>query len=131
MKKLFYPVVFHPEESGYSVSVPDIEGCFSQGETLEEACEMAKDAIGLCLEEYAAQGQEFPAASSPGELSLEEGDFVALVDFDPLEYRKKHDNRAVKKTVTIPSWLNTLAEEQHLSFSGILQEGLKQHLNLS
>ena len=50
MNKVFYPAVFHPEEVGFSVSVPDIDGCFSEGDTMEEAMEMTFDAIGLCLE---------------------------------------------------------------------------------
>ena len=130
MKKLFYPAVFHPEDTGYSVFVPDIAGCFSQGDTLEEAVEMISDAIGLCLEEAAAQNEAPPQPSNPKEISCEAEDFVALVEFDWIAYQKKHDNRSVKKTLTIPSWLNTLAEEQHINFSGVLQAALKQQLHL-
>lgn len=128
MKKIFYPAIFHPEETGYSVSVPDIDGCFSEGDTLEEAIDMITDAIGLCLE--GCNGQ-FPAPSNPAELHHDKGDFVSLVPFDMIAYHKKHDTRAVKKTLTIPSWLNAAAEEQHLNFSGVLQEALKDRLNIN
>jgi antitoxin HicB len=130
MKKLFYPAVFHPEDTGYSVFVPDIDGCFSQGDTLEEAIEMISEAIGLCLEEFAERHEEAPLPSSPKNVICEPEDFVALIEFDWIAYQKKHDTRSVKKTLTIPSWLNTLAEEQHINFSGVLQSALKQQLNI-
>lgn len=130
MKKLFYPAVFHPEDTGYSVFVPDIDGCFSQGDTLEEAIEMISDAIGLCMEEYAEQKAAIPQPSNPKEIDCESDDFVALIEFDWIAYQKKHDTKSVKKTLTIPSWLNTMAEDQHINFSGVLQSALKQQLNI-
>lgn len=125
MKKIYYPAVFHPEEIGYSVTVPDIPGCFTQGDSLEEAVEMASDAIGLCLEE----GETFKA-SLPNDISCAPGEFVVLIEFDQISYFKKHDTKAVKKTLTIPSWLNSLAEEQHINFSSLLQAALKERLNV-
>ena len=126
MSNIYYPAVFHPEEVGFSVSVPDVEGCFTQGDTLEEAVEMALDAIGLCLE----GAETLPTPSLPNSVQTEPSDFVALVAFDQLEYQKKHNNRAVKKTLTLPAWLNALAEEQHINFSSVLQTALKQQLHL-
>lgn len=127
MNKVFYPAVFHPEEQGYSVTIPDIDGCFTQGDTLEEAMDMAVDAIGLCLEGCAGS---FPPASNPVDMKPDSGDFVTLVPFDMLAYRKKHETRAVKKTLTIPSWLNEAAEEQHINFSSVLQSALKKQLHI-
>ncbi|MFR3238092.1 MAG: type II toxin-antitoxin system HicB family antitoxin [Acutalibacter sp.] len=126
MNKIYYPAVFHPEEVGFSVFVPDVQGCATQGDTLEEATEMALDAIGLCLEET----KDFPTPSLPSSIQTEPGDFVALVPFDALEYQKKYSSRAVKKTLTIPAWLNSLAEEHHVNFSSVLQSALKQQLHL-
>ena len=127
MNKLYYPAIFHPEETGYSVSVPDLDGCFSEGDTLEEAMDMTCDAIGLCLEEYAGA---YPTPSNPADIQAETGDFISLVPFDPLQYRRKHNTRAVKKTLTIPSWLNALAEERHINFSRVLQAALLDRLHL-
>lgn len=127
MNKLYYPAIFHAEDVGYSVSVPDIDGCFSEGDTLEEAIEMTIDAIGLCLEE--CEGN-FPKVSNPASFKLQEGDFVSLIPFDILLYRKKHDTKAVKKTLTIPSWLNAAAEEKHINFSSVLQSALKEQLHI-
>jgi predicted RNase H-like HicB family nuclease len=128
MIKLYYPAIFHPEKTGYSVTVPDIDGCFSEGDTLEEAIEMTCDAIGLCLEEC---GENYPVPSNPADIKTEPGDFVSLVPFDLLQYRRKHDTRAVKKTLTIPSWLNVIAEENHINFSSVLQTALKEQLHIN
>lgn len=128
MNRLYYPAIFHPEETGYSVSVPDIDGCFSEGDTLGEAIEMVCDAIGLCLEELAGS---YPEPSNPAKIKVEPGDFISLVPFDLLQYRRKHDTRAVKKTLTIPSWLNAVAEENHINFSSVLQAALKEQLHIS
>ena len=130
MKKLFYPAVFQKEVLGYSVYVPDIPGCNTQGDTLEQAYEMAFDAIGLCVAEEIEASGNVPTPSSPETIELSEDEFVVLIDFDFDEYCRKYDHRAVKKTLTIPAWLNTMAEKSNINFSLILQEALKSKLNL-
>lgn len=130
MFKLFYPAIFHPEDVGYSVTVPDLDGCVSEGDSLEEAYEMITDAIGLCITDMLENGKVAPIASSPQSIKHNSDDFVMLVEFDQLAYMRRHDTKAIKKTLTIPSWLNTMAEENHLNFSGILQDALKDQLNL-
>ena len=125
MKNHYYPAIFHPEEVGYSVFVPDIEGCSTQGDTMDEAVEMAKDAIGLMLD----GAGEHPQASSPSALPLADGEFVVMIPFNPSEYARKN-NRAVKKTLSLPAWLNEAAEAAHLNFSGVLQEALKAKLDM-
>lgn len=126
MAKIYIPVIFHSEECGYSAFVPDLEGCYSQGETLDETIEMIQDAIGLYLEDLG----EFPAFSKPNEVNCERGDFIMAVAFDKLAYDRKHSTKSVKKTLTIPSWLNEAAEEAHINFSGVLQAALKRQLNI-
>lgn len=123
---IFYPVIFHPEAIGYSTCVPDLDGCFSQGDTLTEALEMTTDAIGLFLNSI----QEFPAASAPDTIVVPAGDFMMVVPFDALAYQRKHNTKSVKKTLTIPAWLNEAAEAEHVNFSGLLQEALKKKLNI-
>ena len=126
MRNIFYPVVFHPEEVGYSISVPDIEGCFTQGDTIDETLEMIQDAIGLMLEDC----EEIPSPSDPREIKTDGKDFVVVVPFDMVAYNRRHDTRSVKKTLSIPSWLNEAAETAHLNFSSVLQEALKAKLNI-
>lgn len=130
MKKLYYPVIFHPEDVGFSTIVPDIEGCFSQGEDLAEAVAMTQDAIGLMLEDAIFGSATLPPPSSPKTITTEGDDFLVMVEFDELAYRKRNQPQAVKKTLTIPAWLNHMAEEQNVNFSNILQKALKQELHI-
>lgn len=131
MKTFFYPAIFHKEDIGYSVSVPDIDGCFTQGDTLDEASEMAFDAIGLCLEDYEAQGKAYPQPSDPSNFETSPGDYIVLIKYDDLTYKRKSRAQSVKKTLTIPSWLNDIAEEKHLNFSSILKQALISQLGIS
>lgn len=124
MRKIFYPVVFHPEEVGYTVSVPDLDGCFTQGDDMNEAVAMAQEAIGLMLEDQ----KVYPQPSNPADIRIAPGDFVVMIQFDEEAYKKQF--KPVKKTLSIPAWLNTAAEEAHVNFSGVLQEALKAKLNI-
>lgn len=130
MKKLYYPVIFHPEDVGFSTIVPDIEGCFSQGDDMDEAVAMTQDAIGLMLEDIIFANGELPRPSSPKSIAVEDEDFLVMVEFDALAYRKRIQPQAVKKTLTIPAWLNHMAEAQGVNFSNVLQKALKQELHI-
>lgn len=133
MAKYVYPAIFTPEaEGGYSIRFPDIENCFTDADDLTTAMDMAKDALCLMLYEMEQANDPIPAAASAidvqGMTSGEE--FVSLIACDTIEYRKFFDNKAVKKTLSIPSWLNDMAERAGINFSGTLQEALKQQLNI-
>lgn len=129
MKKIyFYPAIFQVEEDGYSVFVPDIPGCMTQGDTMEEALAMVQEAIGLMLEDVAPA--DYPAASLPQDLVLEKDQFALMVPFDKLAYDKKYNAKAVKKTLSVPKWLDTLATEHNVNFSNILQNALMHELGV-
>ena len=130
--KYVYPAIFTPEESGISVRFPDIHNCFTSGENLADAMEMAEDVLCMMIYDLEEAGKEIPSASSVAEAQAlaEEGEYVSLIVCDTIEYRKFHDNRAIKKTLTIPSWLNDMAERAGVNFSGTLQEALKRQLNI-
>ena len=129
MKKIyFYPAIFQVEEDGYSVFVPDIPGCMTQGDTMEEALAMVQKAIGLMLEDVAPA--DYPAASLPQDLVLEKDQFALMVPFDKLAYDKKYNAKAVKKTLSVPKWLDTLATEHNVNFSNILQNALMHELGV-
>lgn len=130
MAKYLYPAVFTKEDAGYSVSFPDLKNCFTSGETLEEAMEMANDVLCLTLYDLEQEGAMIPAASAVNSVSHEENEFVSLVGCDTIAYRRFFDNKAVKKTLSIPSWLNDMAERAGINFSGTLQEALKTKLNI-
>lgn len=132
MGKYVYPAIFTPEEQGgYSISFPDVEGCFTQGETLEEGLKMANDV--LCLTLYGLEKDEkpIPAASEVNAVKHEKDEFVTLVACDTMVYRRYYEKKAVKKTLSIPSWLNELAEENHINFSSVLQAALKKQLHIT
>lgn len=133
MAKYIYPAVFTEEENGqYSVDFPDIKNCFTGGDSLEDAVSMANDVLCLTLYDLEKDGKPIPPASGVKTVqkSLSENEFVTLISCDTLEYRKLYDNKAVKKTLTIPAWLNTMAEKQGINFSLVLQNALKQQLAL-
>ena len=108
--------------------VPDLE-INTQGDDLPEAIAMARDAIGLVGIDIQDDGDTFPAPSQHVEHAAE--DIVSLVDVDLVAYRRANEQRTVRRNVTLPSWLNTAANEAGLNVSAILQAALKQQLNFS
>jgi len=126
-----YPATIQPEEDGrFSIWFEDLPGCATSGETLPEAIMMARDAMGGWLDCAIANGDEIPSPSSLSTVNSESGQDVALIDMDLEAYRRENDQRAIKKTLTIPSWLNTRAERAGVNFSQVLQQGLKEHLGV-
>lgn len=123
-KKLFYPAVFAEEEVGYSVCFPDIKGCITEGETMEEAFEMAQEALGLMISCVRDAREEVPQPSKPTEIKAKKGQVVVIVELDYAEYLRRNESKAVKKTLSIPSWLNQEALEAGVNFSQVLQEAL-------
>ena len=126
--KYAYPAIFTPlEEGGFDVRVPDLPGCGTCGENLADAIYMAGDAVSMWLWDAENRAETIPA---PGALpSVDAPRFATYVYADTDEYRRKNDNRAVKKTLSIPNWLNYQAERAGVNFSQILQEALKEKLN--
>ena len=131
MNRLFYPAIFHKaEEGGFWVTFPDIPECMTQGDNMQEAYEMSVDALGLSLTTMEAEGERIPEASSLDEVDAEDGTLV-IVEFDMAEYRRKHSSKAVKKTLSIPEWLNEAAVRENINFSQLLQEALMVKLGVS
>lgn len=130
MNKLFYPSVFHKaEEGGFWISFPDFPECFTEGDDMTQAYEMAVDALGLAIVSRKEEGQTIPAATEIDKVDAGNGTLV-IIEFDMLEYQKKHNARAVKKTLSIPEWLNEEAMAMGINFSQVLQEALMSKLNL-
>lgn len=129
MKRLFYPAVFQSEdEGGYSIFFPDLPGCNTDCDTMEEGYEMAFDALGLMLSYMVDQKEPIPNASNPQNIALENGQFVVVIEFDMASYQKKHNSKAVKKTLSIPEWLNEEAVAMGINFSQTLQEALLEKI---
>ncbi len=126
-----YPAVITKfAEDDYNVRFPDIEGINTFGETFEEAYLMAEDALKLYLFDAHENGEEIPESKNFF-ITLEENQTQVIIKTRLKEIIRELDDKAVKKTLTIPSWLNKEAENAHINFSQVLQSALKEHLNLS
>ena len=132
MSKISYPAVFHKDTNGYWVEFPNLPGCFTDGESVEQAYSMAKEALGLHLDTSNLLFEVDFEHPSPIDqvISKFPNEIVMLVEYDSIEYSKTFKNKAVKKTLSIPEWLNDLAIQQDINFSQVLQEALKTKLNL-
>ena len=124
--KYIFPAIFSEETDGFNISFPDLPGAFTCGEDFEDAMYMAKD----CLEVYLHDLDEIPKVSTPNKLSLKEGEFIILIEADLLSFRKKYDRQTVKKTLTIPKWLNDEAINKKINFSAVLKEALIEELHI-
>lgn len=132
--KRVYPVVLTKNEGVVLVEVPDL-GILTEGKDLVNAIDMARDAIGLKIISMEDVGEDVPEASDMAEIDIrgsefyEEGNsFVTLVDIDVAEYRRKNDNKMVRRNVTLPNWMNVAAEKEGLNVSKVLQEALRERL---
>ena len=124
MKKLIYPGIFYKEGDSYWVEFPDLIGCQSIGESLHDIFENAKEALATYCVTLLEQGRELSPPTDIYTITTPDNAFISLVEADLI--KKSH---SVKKTLTIPSWLNEMAEKQHINFSGTLQEALMQKLS--
>lgn len=131
MNKLFYPALFHrAEEGGFWVSFPDFPECSTEGDDMTQAYEMAVEAMGLALVNRKEEGEKIPQPTEVDKISVGGGTLV-IIEFDMLDYQRKHNSRAVKKTLSIPEWLNEEAIALGVNFSQVLQEALMSKLNIN
>lgn len=124
MAKYVYPAVFTPEGKGYLINFPDLQGCFTCGDSLQDGLEMARDALALVLYGYEKGIRRIPRPSGRNGIEVKNDEFVNYVMCDTMEYRKRFNNKAVKKTLTLPEWLNEEAMASGINFSQVLQEAL-------
>jgi predicted RNase H-like HicB family nuclease len=131
--KYAYPAIFHPEaEGGYSIWFPDIKKGATQGDDVADGIFMAEDFLSLALYDMEEDGISPPKASGTDAVPLDgKGDFVTMIAADTASYRRKVENRLVKKTVNIPSWLNERAETANVNFSQTLQRALFSELHIA
>ena len=131
MTKYVYPAIFSKENDGkYSVFFPDIENCFTGGDDMADAIEMAEDVLCLTLYDIEKNAGTIPIPSDYKSIVIDEASIVSLIRCDTEFYRRYFENKSVKKTLSIPMWLNERAEHENINFSGILQEALKAHLHI-
>ena len=126
--KLVYPAVFTPciEKEGYTVEVPDLPGCITEGKDLVDAIEMGVDAASGWVLGELEEGNNIPAPSLRKEnIKLEDPEsFVSMLVLDMDAYAEKYGDKTVRKNITIPAWLNTYGEKNNINFSRVLQDAL-------
>lgn len=137
-----YPAVFFKENNGYSVIFPDLNYLSTCGETVDEAVSMAIDCLAGHLFWLQQEGEAIPSPSditsiNPTNIAKElgfqyevKGTFLNMVSVDVIQYAKIHFEKSVKKTLTIPAWLNKAALEQNINFSQVLQNALMDILGV-
>lgn len=131
MAKYAYPAIFTPEQDGgFSIYFPDLDGCYTCGDDMVDGLTMAQDVLALVLYGYEKDNREIPQPSKESDITLSDGEFINFIVCDTLEYRKMYNNKAVKKTLTIPEWLNEAAIAMDLNFSQVLQEALLSKLQI-
>jgi predicted RNase H-like HicB family nuclease len=128
--KYVYPAVFTPEDGCYIVKFPDLENCYTDGENITEALINAEDVLNLMLWHMEEKSEAIPAPSNPKKIPCSETSFVSLVAADTLKYRKLHDTKSVKKTLSIPRWLDAMARNKNINFSKALQNALIAELDI-
>ena len=126
MERYFYPAIFHTaKEGGFWVSFPDLPECLTEGDSMEEAYQMSIEALGLAITERIKDHEDLPIPSLPDQIELGGPDsHLVIIQFDLDAYRRKHNAKAVKKTLSIPEWLNEEATALGINFSQVLQEAL-------
>ncbi len=128
--RYIFPAVLNYADDGISVSFPDLPGCLTCAHDTETALARAKEALGLYLYDSEQCNEAIPQPSDVLGLSLAPGDVPVLVDVFMPSIRDRINNKTVKKTLTIPAWLNREAEAANVNFSQVLQDGLKRYLSI-
>ena len=125
--KLLYPAIFTPaKEGGYTVEFPDLPGCFTEGDNLIEAIEMAVDAASGWILGEIEEGNTYPGPSKQEELKISKGSLANLIVLDMDSYAEKYGTKAVRRNITIPAWLDTYVQRNNLSLSRVVQDNLYQ-----
>lgn len=129
--KYFYPAVFTKEDGGlYSVEFRDLESCYTCGDDINDAILNAQDVLAMVLCRYEKEGIDIPKPSEIKNMEVNDKSFVSYVVADTNAYRRIHNNKAIKKTLTIPEWMNEIATAQNINFSQVLQDALSEKIGI-
>ncbi|MEC3849049.1 type II toxin-antitoxin system HicB family antitoxin [Bacillus velezensis] len=129
-ERYIYPALFDYDDDGITVTFPDLPGCITFGNSDEEALAMAKEAMALHLYGFEQDGDIIPEATPSREIKAEESQSIVLIETWMRPFRHDMENAAVKKTLTIPRWMDDIAKEHKVNYSQLLQEAIKEHLGI-
>jgi len=128
--KYIYPAILTYAEDGISIEFPDLPGCLPCADSTEEAIKNAKEALELHLYGMENDGDQIPKPTDIKRIKLEKNQVVILVEIWMALVRDEIENKSINKNLTIPKWLNDLAEKNNVNFSQILQVALKEYLGI-
>jgi predicted RNase H-like HicB family nuclease len=128
--KYVYPAIFTPEEQGFSIDFPDIESCYTCGDDLVDGIKMAEDILASRLYDIEVSEEAVPVPTAVNSLVLQEGEFASIICCDTIVYRKLKNSKSVKKTLSIPQWMDEMASEKGINFSKVLQDALARQLHV-
>lgn len=129
-KYTFAAIFTEEKDGGYSVRFPQLDGCYTQGDTLEDAQRNAVDAMSLHLYGMEEDREAIPMSELAPAANLGVGESIVLVTAWMTPFREAMQNQTIKKTLTIPAWLNKEAEKKKVNFSQVLQSALKDYLRI-
>lgn len=132
MDQYIFSALFTVAESeGYTISFPDLQGCITEGDSIEEGIRMAKEALELWLWNMEEDNEKIPSSTLPENIEVEKGSFIVPILVNMVSVREEMNNKAVNKTVTLPYWMKKIVDEKKINCSQILQKGIMETLNLS
>lgn len=129
--RYIFPAIIKLVDESYEVNFLDIKNCFTFGDSLEDALDSARDILELCLYDMEQDNILIPEPSGIKDIRLDENESIAWINVWMIPVRDKMENKAVKKTVTIPKWINDIGIENNLNFSQILQAAIKEKVGIS
>jgi len=125
-----YPAIFHPNDDGsITVTFPDLE-CTTEGNSVAHAIFMARDALAIYLDTAAMVEQPIEQPSALEAVAVDGSEYVTLIDADPAVYERKRNAQAVKRTISLPAWMDEKASAEGLSLSKVMQEALSERLGI-
>lgn len=127
-----YSAMFTQNETGtkYFARVPDLPGCITTGETLEDAIDQITDAASCWLVVAEDKGLPIPTATPQRDLGHDPGAVFSMIQIDTISYRAQTDTRAVRKNVSLPAWMANLADKRGINCSQLLQDALRVRLSV-
>lgn len=128
--RYIYPAIFDYDTDGISVSFPDLPGCLTAGGDDQDALAMAKEAMALHLYGLEEDGDDIPDPTPSKQIAVEKEQALVLIEAWMPPFRSEMRNQSVKKTLTIPRWLDDLAKDHKINYSYLLQEAIKDHLGI-
>lgn len=128
--KYVYPALFVKEDENIIVTFPDLEDTFTDGATMQEAFENAEDVLNLMLWNREEEKDDIPMPSSPEQITVPQEATLAMIKADTLAYRKLHDQKTIRRSITLPSRLDTIAREHNINFSQLMQNAIRRECGI-